>query len=906
MSRSAAFWTDLVRTGSDEQLVDHVLEDLNLESRGRLIDLPEGLTTKVFLRLEHMASMLLWEVEMSDEERQALRKDPVRLVQIALSRRGRPREAVALHALQHDFFHPHREEWRQVLAFLLRVELYRQLLETAPRRVFAAQAIPFLNQTERLAVRISDHPDAEGELLALRIFLYEELGFNHQELGRFLPAAEVFRRAAAMTDDPDAEIESVTSAAAALFDADRRQDALRLLETVESRLVDVADPETIEGWQFLRERLQAELGGQRLRPERHVTGRFDALAELFDDWLRSEEPPDEDRLARVAEIMQNLKGDVDLDKEEDAAWSFKLLLDVMMLTPADRRPERFLALMAQAEALEDRFDNPDLKIERRILLARQRAATGETESALEIFARLWPRVQTSWSDARRLRVIGYVLQALFEHGPAGRDDLICELIDHLESSLERELDKQPGPAARDWIRTLIQRPLECALKVLVLSAEQHDIDSDSGQALLARAWDLIMLTRNPELRHGSDRIRAGDDHRTGLEARFHRALRRDLASTGIVGEAAIAHLEALLKLEISTVRSSRSVHRDPARSADGASLAFFQIRETLSDKPLIVLCNAESRLTVDMIPNAWTGLLRTLRTWRGRLATGLTAEHTDTDEVWHAARRLFGLAETAAPAGPWHLYPDGPLYDLPMELLPDPSGLGACLGQKQAQQSMLRVSMVGSSHDRVDLRRGWFGLGDVPAMGTAFQCLPGTGEEIEEIETGLKEAKRPVTHLLRQQATVRNFCRRLGNAQPAALHFACHGVSHSRHPECCALILAPEPEKRDTELLPFRRIRTLDLRGVDLVVLSACASLVGRSDRSAGMKGLTWAFLEAGATRVLASRYRVKDSAAAVFMASFYRHLPQHPILEALRLTRDECLHRGMDRYQLGAWTLWS
>ncbi len=39
--------------------------------------------------------------------------------------------------------------------------------------------------------------------------------------------------------------------------------------------------------------------------------------------------------------------------------------------------------------------------------------------------------------------------------------------------------------------------------VLVLSAENDDIDSDSGQAFLARAWDLIMLSRNPELRHAA-------------------------------------------------------------------------------------------------------------------------------------------------------------------------------------------------------------------------------------------------------------------------------------------------------------------------------------------------------------------------------------------------------------------
>ncbi len=69
------------------------------------------------------------------------------------------------------------------------------------------------------------------------------------------------------------------------------------------------------------------------------------------------------------------------------------------------------------------------------------------------------------------------------------------------------------------------------------------------------------------------------------------------------------------------------------------------------------------------------------------------------------------------------------------------------------------------------------------------------------------------------------------------------------------------------------------------------------------MKGLTWAFLEAGATRVLASRYRVKDSAAAVFMASFYSHLLQHPILEALQWLRNLGFYQGAIDSEVGAET---
>ncbi len=903
MPRDVACWREMASAGTNEQIVDAVLEDLDLESSGLLVDLPEDLTTRVFLRLSHMAEMLLWELDMTDEERGVLRKETFRLTQVTLGERGRPREAVALYAMQHDFIYPHRDEWQRTLAFLVRVELYRQLEEMVPRKAFAARSIDYLNNT-RLLGSMSDFPNAEAEAIELRVYLQEQLGFSYRELGDHLSAADAFQRAAGMTGNPEAEVESITSAAAALADAGQRQEAFRLLETVEPRLAEASDPEIVEGWQFHRERLRAELGGQRLRPERQVKGRFDDVGRIFDQWLRREQVPDDDSVARLAEIMRGLGGDADPDKEENAVWGFKVLLNEMAMTPADRRPVRFLELMAQAEKLEALVDDQDLKIQRRILLARQRMAFGATDSALELFAGLWPRVRAAWADDQRLGVAGFYLQALVVHGPAGQDDLVFGLIDQLTSSLERELNRQPGPGARDWVRTFAQRPLECALWALLLSAESHGSDSDSGQALLARAWDLIMLARNPELQHGGAQPARGGET-AELEARFHRALRRDLASRGRAGDDAIGHLEALLELEISTLRSSRGARRAPGLPGGGTAIAFFQIRETLSDKPLIVLCHAESRFSGAMIDDAHAGIAVALRKWRRHLALGLAAEHTDTREVRDAARELFRLAEAAAPEATWHLYPDRPLYDLPLEVLPDPSGAGASLGERKALQWMLRNSTDSSAGDRVALSRGWLGLGGVPAMGKKFGDLPETRIEIRRIEANLKSAKRPVTHLLRKQATARNLRRRIASMKPAVIHLACHGSSHPTHPECCALILAPAPGAPDSELLPFREIRRLDLHGVDLVVLSACASLIGSSDRSAGMKGMTWAFLEAGAGRVLASRYRVKDAATAALMARLYPNLLRHPLTEALRLTRAECLEAGMDRYQLGAWTLW-
>jgi CHAT domain-containing protein len=57
----------------------------------------------------------------------------------------------------------------------------------------------------------------------------------------------------------------------------------------------------------------------------------------------------------------------------------------------------------------------------------------------------------------------------------------------------------------------------------------------------------------------------------------------------------------------------------------------------------------------------------------------------------------------------------------------------------------------------------------------------------------------------------------------------------------------------------------------DLVVLSACQTALGEDIRGEGLVGLTRAFMYAGTSRVVASLWRVPDSATAALMQRFYR-----------------------------------
>jgi len=141
--------------------------------------------------------------------------------------------------------------------------------------------------------------------------------------------------------------------------------------------------------------------------------------------------------------------------------------------------------------------------------------------------------------------------------------------------------------------------------------------------------------------------------------------------------------------------------------------------------------------------------------------------------------------------------------------------------------------------------------------------------------------------------------------QPAVLHFATHGLASRDFPEACALVLANDPEHASGEFLLFRQIQQLDCRNIQLVVLSACSSSIGKTSRSAGLQGLVWAFLQAGAQQVIASRYPVNDHATAELMQVLYQQLLLHDVMTALQQTRIICLNNGLSIREVAAWGCW-
>jgi CHAT domain-containing protein len=131
---------------------------------------------------------------------------------------------------------------------------------------------------------------------------------------------------------------------------------------------------------------------------------------------------------------------------------------------------------------------------------------------------------------------------------------------------------------------------------------------------------------------------------------------------------------------------------------------------------------------------------------------------------------------------------------------------------------------------------------------------------------------------------------RLDLSQFAVLHFATHGLLHPEHPELSGVVLSMvdpsgQPEDGFITIPDVYALRA----PVDLVVLSACHTGLGKKVRGEGLIGLTSGFMHAGASSVAASLWKADDQATAKLMEYFYANMLEKHMrpAEALRAAQN-------------------
>ena len=185
-----------------------------------------------------------------------------------------------------------------------------------------------------------------------------------------------------------------------------------------------------------------------------------------------------------------------------------------------------------------------------------------------------------------------------------------------------------------------------------------------------------------------------------------------------------------------------------------------------------------------------------------------------------------------------------------------------------------------------------------------LKYLPGTRTEAEDIDKALATARIDTELYTDTTGTEASF-KALSGKGVNALHIATHGfywtereaarldnlvflnddmpaaVAEDKALTRSGLLLSgantalrglPLPDGVDDGILTAKEISTLDLRGLDLVALSACQTGLGEISGD-GVFGLQRGFKKAGANTLLMSLWKVDDNATRLLMTRFYGNL---------------------------------
>lgn len=131
------------------------------------------------------------------------------------------------------------------------------------------------------------------------------------------------------------------------------------------------------------------------------------------------------------------------------------------------------------------------------------------------------------------------------------------------------------------------------------------------------------------------------------------------------------------------------------------------------------------------------------------------------------------------------------------------------------------------------------------------------------------------------------------------LHFATHGLLNTSRPELSGLVFSLYDENGQPQngFLSLNDIYNLDLSS-DLVVLSACQTALGKDVRGEGLIGISRGFLYAGSQRIVASLWKVDDSATAEFMKLFYKNHLEKKMSASMSLQLAKIEMKKIPRYK--------
>jgi len=195
----------------------------------------------------------------------------------------------------------------------------------------------------------------------------------------------------------------------------------------------------------------------------------------------------------------------------------------------------------------------------------------------------------------------------------------------------------------------------------------------------------------------------------------------------------------------------------------------------------------------------------------------------------------------------------------------DVRGMGLRGGKEKLEHTKNEVEKIGEEFNRAR----WVCHIDSASLGTeeSFKALSGRKVGCLHIAThGFYYTKKEADNTNYDFLHLNNY---MASAEDKALTRSGLILSGANH------ILEGDtlPDNVEDGILTAKEIADVDLRGLDLVVLSACQTGLGDISQGEGVFGLQRGFKKAGANSILMSLWEVDDKATQLLMTQFYRNL---------------------------------
>jgi CHAT domain-containing protein/Tfp pilus assembly protein PilF len=256
-------------------------------------------------------------------------------------------------------------------------------------------------------------------------------------------------------------------------------------------------------------------------------------------------------------------------------------------------------------------------------------------------------------------------------------------------------------------------------------------------------------------------------------------------------------------------------------------------------------------------------------------------------------QKLFEMLVAPAQSSVTHIkrvviIPDGVLYGLNFEtLLVSTPHIHYWINDVIVTIASSIALLANTPHRRRAVARRLLLIGDPLLPRNEYPPLPQAASEINDIRDTF--APGSVTVDAKSAATASEYLQGTPG-EYSFIHFVAHGTANRTSPLDSAIVLSPTGESfklyaRDIIKVPLH---------ADLVTISSCYGAGSRAYEGEGLVGLSWAFLRAGAHRVIGALWEANDASTPLLMHELYSALRKgYDPASSLRMAKLSLIRSG-------------